>query len=333
MQDRKFVLPVPETISISAEAVRKIINSGDGAAALTYLYILQNGGSISLSEAEEALGFRGDELDATMAALRGMGLVSSGGDREVPAPKSAAPQNLKAPNPLERDGPPEYAAADIERELKKKSSGFGFIITEIQRLLGKILASNDLTLIFGIYDYLGLPPEVILLLVNHCIEEYRAKNGEGRTPTVRYIEKKAYLWARLEIATLEQADEFLKKELERKTQMAEIKKALQIKNRDLTPTEEKYIASWLELGYDAEALSLAYDKTVVQTGSLVWKYMDKIVKSWHSKGLYTVNDIERGDGKKPTPKSAGLSGEKAPDSEDIERMKKYLSRIKGGKLE
>lgn len=327
--DRKFVLPQPESISISGEAVRKIISSGNGDAAITYLYILLNGGSMSLSEAEKDLGLGARALEASMKALSGMGLVSSGGAEDNDSHEPAAPRKEVIPEPMESDLP-EYTAADIKRELNKKGSDFSSMIAEVQRRLGKIMNSNDLVILFGIYDHLGMQPEVILMLLGHCIEDYSIRFGEGRKPTVRAIEKKAYQWARMGIVTLEEAVEHLKKEDERKTQEAEIKKALQIKNRELTPTEEKYISSWLEMGYEAKTLALAYDKTVVQTGSLVWKYMDKIVKSWHEKKLYTVEDITAGDKKKPVSKAAGDPAEKGPDSGDIERMKKYLDRIKGG---
>ncbi|MCC8357708.1 MAG: DnaD domain protein, partial [Oscillospiraceae bacterium] len=73
--------------------------------------------------------------------------------------------------------------------------------------------------------------------------------------------------------------------------------ALGIQGRRLSPTERKYIDDWITLGFGPEALALAADRTVTNTGDLKWKYMNSIVHSWHQKGLHTVEEIEKGDRK------------------------------------
>jgi hypothetical protein len=47
-------------------------------------------------------------------------------------------------------------------------------------------------LLFGMYDYLALPPEVILELLNFCVDRSREKYGPGRLPSMRAVEKEAY---------------------------------------------------------------------------------------------------------------------------------------------
>ena len=193
-------------------------------------------------------------------------------------------------------------------------------------MLGKILSGNELKIFYGIYDYLGLPAEVIVLLVNHCIEKQAARYGEGRKPTVRMIEREAYAWARREIFSLEMAEEYLKHLAKISDMTEKVKEVLRIGNRALSPTEEKYIASWLEMGFDADALEIAYDRTVIKTGELTWAYMNSIVKSWNSKGLRTAADILSNDSR--TPGQRKKSADRQPDKTELERMKKYLKSLK-----
>jgi DNA replication protein DnaD len=45
------------------------------------------------------------------------------------------------------------------------------------------------------------------------------------------------------------------------------------------------VEGWIELGYAADAVEIAYDKTILKTGKLAWGYMDSIIRSWHGKNL------------------------------------------------
>ena len=54
-----------------------------------------------------------------------------------------------------------------------------------------------------------------------------------------------------------------------------------------------------------ELLRLAYDRTVLRCGKLEWRYMDKILESWHKQGFETVRQVETGDKKTPPRTSQG----------------------------
>ena len=80
------------------------------------------------------------------------------------------------------------------------------------------------------------------------------------------------------------------------------------------------------MGFDAEALALAYDRTVLKTGRLQWKYMDSIVRSWHGKGLHSLREIREGDTLSPAqaPRPAGA----APDQSELQRMERRMDKMK-----
>jgi len=295
-------------LGVSMGALDALIGSHDGNAALLYLYILKNGGAFESEAARLALSLSSDDVDEAFLKLVKLGIAG------------------KASLISREDVPPEYTVEDVKTRLDV-SAEFKWLVQEAQRRLGRMLSGPDLIILFGIFDYLGLPAEVISMLMTHCIEENRRRYGEGRLPTMRSIEKEAYIWVRRNILTQEQAEEHLRHLIELRTKTQEIKKALGIKNRDLSPTEEKYIASWTEMGFDTEALELAYDKTIVKTGDLSWAYMNSIIKNWHTKGLHTLAEINEGDGKRESKKTVS-NAQNTPTQQEYDRMKRYLDKLK-----
>ncbi len=302
---RERVCPLADkNIIISAAAAEAILEKGEGLAALLYLHIRARG-EFSLSAAAKQLRRSETEISAAAASLREMGLLS-------------------AEKPLMSDEMPEYSAADIVSRAGRDSV-FEGLVDAVQHSLGKLLSTPDLRSLFGIYDHLGMPAEVIYLLVAHCVETYRESHGEGRVPTMRYIEKEAWYWAGQEIMSLEAAEEHIKGEKEKKSKLFRTAEMLQIKGRQLSQSEQRYIESWLEMGFEIEALAVAYDRTVLGTGKLAWRYMDKIVSSWHEKGLHTEAEVLSGDPRQ------GKKQEKAPESNDreIEDMRRMYAYMKG----
>ena len=101
---------------------------------------------------------------------------------------------------------------------------------------------------------------------------------------MRFIEKEAYAWVHQEILTLDQAEEYIRRQRERRDAYRQESEAgARHPRRALTPTEQRFISAWLDMGFDEDAIELAYDRTVTNTGALKWGYMNKILQSWHEK--------------------------------------------------
>lgn len=299
------LLPLP------AGDADKLIAAADGDAALLYLYLLRSGEGAPADAAASALGMPKARMDAAAARLRAMALMQ-GGEKPLPA----------------ADELPEYTAEEVAGR-SAGDSAFRGVLSETEALLGRSLSGADLKTLFGIYDHLGLPPEVMLLMIHHCAEDCRERYGEGRVPTVRQLEKEAYFWANREIMTMDAAEDFLREKKLRRGAEAQVRRALGIRDREPTSTERRYIDSWLGMDFPPEAVELALDRTVANTGALKWSYMDKILQSWHSKGLHSPEEIAAGDGRSPR-KSAAQSP--APRSGDeLERMKKIYDKVRNGR--
>ena len=163
----------------------------------------------------------------------------------------------------------------------------------------------DFRALLGFVRYLGLPAEVVVLLVCHCKEEARQK-GRKHAPGLHRIEKEAYKWAEMGIDTMEEAAAYVKQQQLRFSQTGRIMEILQIRGRNLTAPESRYIKQWLEMGFDEQTIGLAYERSCLNTGGLAWPYMNKILLSWHGQGLHTAQEI-RGERKPAVPK--GASGE------------------------
>ena len=220
---------------------------------------------------------------------------------------------------------PEYRAEDIVRR-SKEDDAFAAIVAEAQKVLGHVLSSSDLKRLFGIYDYLALPPEVVLELLNYCVSISCSPSGEGRRPSMRFIEKEAYAWVHMEIFTLEQAEEYIQKSQLRRGDIGKISEALGIRGRALTPSEQRFICSWLDMGFTLDAIELAYDRTVTNTGALKWGYMNKILQTWHEKKLHTPAEIEANDPRRK-PASAAKPAAKQDKPIDLDRLRAALDKM------
>lgn len=307
MDDRGYRLR-SEVCSMSAQDADKIISGGDGDCALLYIYLMRRGNSPA-GEICRALNMTRPRLAHAADKLKQLGLLS-GGDFSPGA-----------------DVMPEYTAEEIVRR-SDSDDGFKAVLAECEDVLGHTLTGADTRTLFGIYDYLGLPVDVILVLLHHCAEECRRRYGPGRVPTTRQIEREAYAWVNREIMTLEQAEEYIRGQERLRSDIERLRRELGISERKLSPSERKYLESWLSLGFSVESIALAYDRTVTNTGSLKWNYMDSIIRSWHEKGLHTPEEIECGDA--PRRRQSAAARPAKADSGDIERMRRIYDKLKNG---
>lgn len=301
--------------SISAQAVDRLVAAHDGDVALLYLYIVRNGG-YDEEQAAAALCRTLQQIREAEEKLRRMELPLPC----VPLKAAAKEQPFRPIDPPEE--PPQYTAEDLSRR-SREDPNFSAILAEAARVFGRNLSGNDMRVLFGIYDYLGLPTEVIFMLLHYCAEQYEERYGSSRRPSARAVDKLAYQWAGLEIMTLEQAEAHITAQKARRGALGRIKTVLNIYGRELTGSEEKYISSWLDMGFREDAIAIAYDRTVTQTNALKWPYMNKIMLSWHEKGLHTAAEIEEKDGRRPAAR-------KTPEEVkpvDMDALRKIIDKI------
>ena len=308
-------------IAMDRRAADRLIAAGSGDGALLYLWLLGHGGELVPSAARAALKWDEVRLNEAAAALKTLGLSDGSVKEESPPP--AAP-----------DGPPDYTAADITRELEQENSSFPALVNEVQRRLGKILSTADLKILYTLYDYLALPAEVICLLVSWCVEEFERKYGPGRRPRMSQIQKEGFAWKRLGVDTAQAAEAHLKRQELYRTREVEVLRLLDIPPRPLVEGERKKVAAWSDMGFEDPALRLAYEKTVYKKQKMDWDYMNGILARWHRANLHTLAEIEAAD--KPRRKAPAMQDQPNPPGEadrrvreDLERMRAFMRKQKG----
>ena len=171
-------------IGLHRKAVEKLSKAGNGDAALLYL-------CLAAGQTSGALPWGAERVESARSALIQLGLLRS----DTPV----APQR---PVKLADERPPEYTSEDIAQAMNNEK--FKPLVPAMEHLLGKILSPSDLKILYMIYDFLGLPPEVILTLAGWCNEKAK-KGGPGRTTTLPLIRREAVKWEKAGITTLDAA--------------------------------------------------------------------------------------------------------------------------------
>ena len=119
---------------------------------------------------------------------------------------------------------------------------------------------------------------------------------------------------------MEEAAAFIQAQNVRNSRLSRLMNLIQIRGRSLTAAEERYAQSWLDMGMDDELISMAYERTCLNTGGLNWAYMNKILQRWQQQGFHSAEDVRTGDRKTSVPKGAsGQLGEA-----ELEAIQKVL---------
>ena len=166
-------------LNISRDHVHKLLCTASGDAALLYLY-LQSGND--LAGAAKDLQISEGTVQCAAATLRQLGLWVE---------KEKVFLVGERPSYSEQD---VLGAMDTDKDFKG-------LYGNVQQVLGRTLTTEELKIILGFVRYLGLPNEVICILVSFCKERIRQK-GSNRNPSMRSIEKEAYKWADMGIDTI-----------------------------------------------------------------------------------------------------------------------------------
>ena len=201
----------------------------------------------------------------------------------------------------------------------KNDMSFQQLTGEVQHRLGKILSTEDLKILLNIKNYLGLPSDVICVLVSYMVTQAKLK-GKLALPSLYQIEKEAYRWADQNIDSLEAALQHMHQKTSENNKLSRMMQILQIRGRTLTEPEKQYADAWLQMNMSDDLLKLAYDKTCVATGGMNWKYMDKIVRSWNEAGYRTVADV-----KNKWRKGAMPSGPRQLEEAEREAIQRIMS--------
>ena len=288
-----------ESVNFDTAEVRKLLGAASADGALLYIYL--KAGNLP-DHAAQLLNLSEARFNCAMATLRQLGLWQEEKQQRILAGER-----------------PVYSERDV-LEADSTDIEFKALRGEVERLLGRNLNTEELKILLGFIRYLGLPADVISVLICYCKDRARQR-GSLRNPSLRTIEKEAYAWAEQGIDNLEEAAAFIQAQNVRNSRMSRLQNQLQIRGRNLTAAEERYARSWLEMGFEDEVITMAYERTCLNTGSLKWPYMDRILQRWHEAGLHTADAVKNGDRK---PGSAAPQGQRQLDADEQAAIARIL---------
>lgn len=286
-----------EPIYLEAAESQALLTSGDADAAFLYLY-LRNGNDIR--SAKELPGFTQQRLEAAIAHLQALNLYQ--------------PRQLSAPPKF------TFNEQDLLSAMQQDMS-FQQLTGEVQHRLGKTLTTEELKILLNIKNYLGLPSDVICVLVSF-ITSHAKKEGRLHSPSLYRIEKEAYRWSDMGIDTMNAAFQYIHQKEEQRSKLSKLMQILQIRGRALTDPERKFAESWLQMDVPEDLIKLAYDKTCLKTGGLNWAYMDAILTGWKEAGFRTPDDVRRSG--RTTPGGNFGGGRRELDADEIAAIEKML---------
>ena len=205
---------------------------------------------------------------------------------------------------FDRQQAPVYTGEEVTA-FSARDPSFQLLQGEVSRRMGRVLTTEELKTLLSLRDYLKLPPEVISMALTYCLQKleyYNKTGGRNRTMTMRMLEKECYQWANSGMGL----------------------------DRSLVDSEREYIHAWLEMGFDVDAIRQAYEKTVLATGKLAWRYMNKILLNWHEKNIHSGRQVSTEE-RKPQVQAAQSAGGFTPGAGEkaaVSNLQRFRESLK-----
>ena len=254
-------------------------------AAALHQAILDHGGEVSPFFCGKELGWEHRRIARAMEELVAAGIID--------------PAAAILPKPLKQRK--TYTFPEIQAILADFPA-FARAVHAVEHAAGRRLPTADLSALTELFDFHGLSPEALELLTAQCCDEAILR-GEER-PTARRIEKLGLEWARLGVRSRADAVAAIRRMARREETVREVRRRLRLSSDARIPSDDAYIAAWLDWGFTPALIELAFDRTVLNCGRLNWKYCHGILESWRKNGLFTASDILEKDAPPRKPETA-----------------------------
>ncbi len=299
---------------------------------------------VSADAAEEALAFwQSVNILHTSEQMPAVSILPAAQQQPVTVP--AAPERPAAPEPQAAPAASAEPPAPVQNSgaVQMTSSSFSLlpsqvadrirenrIIAEmfrmIEQIAGKPLNHTEQKSLIWMHEYLGLQPDVILMLAAFCAE-HDAFN-------VRYMEKIALEWQERGVTTHALVQEDIQRRSAAKTYTGQIMRVLEM-NRRPTEKQQVLIDSWCRHNISPEMIRIASEKTrEKKDDKLDFKYLNGIVENWVKNGISTPEQAKAQDEafyaakqKPQTGSSAGSQTEPENTSFDLSDFDQLVNRF------
>ncbi len=273
-------------LKVSSQFIDKYIADADGTFVKVYLLGLRQCGENTMLT-QKGIATVLDILESDVLRAwkywESLGVVKLRQNENGEIAVSFCDLTSPTPKPTHtKPAKPSYSSSEINeyvddhKEMKE-------LLRHAEKSLGKTLSSNDQSTIFGLHDWLGLPVEVISLLISYCVSVNKR--------SMRSIELMAMDWSEHEIDSLKKAEQYLVVLQENNSKISGYRRAMGIYDRVLTKAEMAFLNDWAyKLGSPIELVKLAAEITAINTGAVKLPYMNTMLQEWYSKGIKSAAD-------------------------------------------
>lgn len=299
-----------ETVfAVPGAVVDNYIKLASGSAVKVLLYLLRNNSrNVSRTEISAALNISGDDVSDAFNFWEGVGILSSSagntavsaGSPEISSDTHTAPARESLPVQNPRQEADEPVRTEIKPEIQTSSASFQVTPSEIDRMrenskemkglfdMAQVVLGNTInhTMVRSLvwqHEYLGLKPDVILMLLSYC-------SSIGKTHT-SYIETIAVSWSQNDINSLDKAEAEIARLTKQSTFLSKMTAAFGLR-RQPTPNQQKFFDEWMLKGFSADLVSCACERATDLGKTLTTNYVNGILESWRKKGISTREQAE-----------------------------------------
>lgn len=115
------------------------------------------------------------------------------------------------------------------------------LLAVAQKILGKMLSYSAIEKLYGLYDWLGMPPDLIVRLLEYCVELGKKD--------MRYIEKVAVSWREMGIGTVAEAERYIERQNYKRTYVYQIQKSSESRTASSRRASCAILASGIRSAY------------------------------------------------------------------------------------
>lgn len=298
-----------DTTPVENLFIQEYMLRADGAFVKVYLYGLMQCyhpvHSANLKTIARDLDMEESRVENALAYWERMGLVRRISDN----PPAYAYQNLKQLELMRaQDDDGLYRYADFNKSLQAQ---FGS---------ERLLAPQDFARVYDWIEGLGLPEEVVLMLVSGQI---RVRGKKFRFPS---LDQEARKWAEAGVRTIADAEEMSRGSTERYAQVKQVYKKLGRRHPVSEPDESLFIKWTTEWGFDLPTILAACDETT--KGVPTFAYLNGILERMYLEGLRDAkalqNDLKRDDEVKALLRELGMRGT-GPTDDSRSMLDRFLA--------
>lgn len=212
---------------------------------------------------------------------------------------------------------------------QSKARSFSALAKDVERELRHSLSLRELRLLTKMYNDDRMSGDMIVRLVKECKRTFSRSDSPGRRVDLQDVVNFA---ARQLKECSELADGNSGFSQNGNIERSSFVEALGIVDRRLSKSEQEYINSWIAMGFTADAAAIAYDRAIIATGRLNWRYINAIMMSWHNMGIHNVADIELHDparwhGAGATNNKNQLQDDDGPTEAELFKLKAARMRL------